>query len=172
MYCTVSDYKTLEKSDKPISTCLLDQMKNDAKFSNKNTRIGEKRKDINKVFETLKSFEPWLHWDSTAKDVTQFLEKASNLLQRKIKVVNLKGGEQVLKFNSATNIQAEPYHLCFVHNEVPFFDALRNQRRGWLSITCKNVRNTAATQIEPDLENKPDLNKTRPFSQVLNFFQK
>ena len=155
MYYTESYYKTLEKSDKPISTCLLDQMKNDANFP--------LYRNTNKIFETLKSFEPWLNWNSTVQDVTQFLEKASNLLQRTINIVDLKGGEQVVKFNSATKVQAEPYHLCFVHNS--FFDVHRNQRRCWLSITCKNVQNTETTQMELDPGSSG-------FSRMLNFFRK
>ena len=82
MYSTGILSKTIKKSDKPISTCLLDQMKNDAKFSDKNPRIGDEGKDltdINQVFETLKSFEPSWHLNSTVQDVTQFLEKASNI---------------------------------------------------------------------------------------------
>ena len=60
MYSKVPDYKTIETSYKPISTCLLDQMKNDANFSHKTPRIGDEGKDlndINHVFETLQSFE-------------------------------------------------------------------------------------------------------------------
>ena len=36
MYGAMLFYKTIEESDKPISTCLLDHMKNDVNFSNKN----------------------------------------------------------------------------------------------------------------------------------------
>ena len=147
--------KTIEKSDKPISTCLLDQMKNDANFSNKKPRIGDEGKDltdINQVFETLQSFEPYWGYSSTEKDVTKFLEKASKFLQRTIKIVNLKGGEQVFKFKSAENVQADPYHLCKVQN-------------CWLSITCKNVQNTEATQMELDP-------RSSGFSRILNFFRK
>ena len=60
MYSADPFYKTIETSNKPISTCLLDQMKNDLKFSEKIPRIGDERKDlndINQVFETLQSFE-------------------------------------------------------------------------------------------------------------------
>ena len=60
MYCKASIYKTVKYSDTPISTCLLDQMKNDANFSEKNPRIGDEGKDLNdiiQVFETLQSFE-------------------------------------------------------------------------------------------------------------------
>merc|ERR1712051_619698 len=77
MYSTGILSKTIEKSDKPISTCLFDQMKNDANFSVKNPRIGVEGKDltdINQVFETLKSFEPRWISDSSVQDVTQFLE--------------------------------------------------------------------------------------------------
>ena len=95
----------------------------------------------NQVFETLKSFEPSWNFDSTVQDVTQFLEKASKVLQRTINIVNLKGEEQVFKFKSAKNVQAEPYHLCVVSYGY----------RGWLSITSKNVQNTLATQMEPKL---------------------
>ena len=119
MYSTSVLYRTIEKSYKPISRCLLDQMKNDANFSVKNPRIGDEGKDlteINQVFETLKSFEPSWHLNSTVQDETQFLEKASKVLQRLINVVDLKGLEQVLKFKSAKNVQAEPYHLCFVQS--------------------------------------------------------
>ena len=76
--------------------------------------------------------------------MTQFLEKASKVLQRTINIVDIKGGEQVFKFKSAKNVQAEPYHLCFAKtyaSTVVF--------RGWLSITSKNVQNTLATQMEP-----------------------
>ena len=58
MYSTSVLYRTIEESDKPISVCLLDQMKNDANFSEKNPRIGDEGKhltDINQVFETLQS---------------------------------------------------------------------------------------------------------------------
>ena len=60
MYSADPFYKTIETSNKPISTCLLDQMKNDAKFTEKNPKIGDEGKDlndINHVFETLQSFE-------------------------------------------------------------------------------------------------------------------
>ena len=60
MYSADPFYKTIETSSKPISTCLLDQMKNDPKFSEANPRIGDEGKDlndINQVFETLQSFE-------------------------------------------------------------------------------------------------------------------
>ena len=108
-------------------------MKNDANFS---------LTDINQVFETLKSFEMEV---SSVQDVTQFLEKASKILQRTINVVDLKGLEHVLNFKSRKNVQAEPYHLCFF---LHYF----GNRRGWLSITCKNVHNTLATPMEPALE--------------------
>ena len=160
MYSKVSYYKTIETSDKPISTCLLDQMKNDAKFSEK------KPTEINQVFETLKSFEPSWHLNSTVQDETQFLEKASKVLQRLINVVDLKGLEQVLKFKSAKNVQAEPYHLCFVQSYNVGYSC-------WLSITCKNVHNTLATQMEPAFEeDKLDLKKPSGFSRVLKFFRK
>ena len=139
-------YKTIEESDKPISICLLDQMKNDANFSVKTPRIGDEGKDltdINQVVETLRSFEPSWNLNSSVQDVTQFLEKASKVLQRTINIVDLKGVEQVFKFKSAKNVQAEPYHLCFVQSYVRVF------YRCWLSITCKNVQNTLATQMEP-----------------------
>ena len=145
MYSIESIYKTIEKSDQPISTCLLDQMKNDAKFSDKNPRIGDEGKDltdINKVFETLKSFEARLNSDSSVQDVTQFLEKASKVLQRTINIVDLKGGEQLIKFKSAIKVQSEPYHLCSIQCSSVY-------SRCWLSITCKNVQNTLATQMEP-----------------------
>ena len=164
MYSKVSYYKTIENSDKPISTCLLDQMKSDANFSVKNPRIGDEGKDltdINQVFETLKSFETDVF---SVQDVTNFLEKASKVLQRTINIVDLKGGEQVFKFKSAKNVLAEPYHLC-LHSFV--------NRRCWLSITCNNVQNTLVTQMEPALEvDKPDLKKPSGFSQVLKFFRK
>ena len=160
MYSKVSYYKTIETSDKPISTCLLDQMKNDANFSVKNPGIGDEGKDltdINQVFETLQSFEPnWGRISSTKKDLTKFLEKASKVLQRTIKIVDLKGGEQVFKFKSAKHVQAESYHLCFVQHSV----AIVYYITCWLSITTKNVENTLVTQMEPTLEeDEPDLKK-------------
>ena len=171
MYSDRDWFKTIEKSDKPISTCLLDQMKNDANFSVKNPRIGVEGKDltdINQVFETLKSFEPRWISDSSVQDVTQFLEKASKVLQRTINIVDLKGGEQVFKFKSAKNVQAEPYHLIFVQREV-----YKVYNRGWLTITSKNVQNTLAMDMEPALEkDKPDLKKPSGFSRVLKFFRK
>ncbi len=170
MYSTFSSYKTIEESDKPISTCLLDQMKNDANFSDKKPRTGKEGKDltdINQVFETLQSFEPRWKVFSNVQDVTQFLEKASKILQRTINIVNVKGGEQIFKFKSAKNVQAEPYYLCFVQYSVDV------DHRGWLSITSKNMHNILATKMEPDLEeDKPHLKKTRGFSRVLNFFRK
>ena len=166
MYCISDCYKTIGKSDKPISTCLLDQIKSHANFSVKNPRIGDEGRDltdINQVFETLKSFETEV---SSVQDVTNFLEKASKILQRTINIVDLKGGEQVFKFKSAKNVQAEPYHLCFILHYMV-------NRRCWLSITCNNVQNTLATQMEPALEeDKPDLKKPSGFSQVLKFFRK
>ena len=169
MYSKAFYYKTIENSDKPISTCLLDQMKNDAKFSEKTPRIGDEGKDlndINQVFETLQSFESRLDYTSTVQDVTQVLEKASKILQRTIKIVDVKGGEQVFKFKSSKNVQAEPYHLCFIQFSLVY-------SRCWLSITSKNVQNTLATQMEPALEEKnPELKKKRGFSRVLKFFRK
>ena len=156
IYSTDPFYKTIETSKKPISTCLLDQMKNDAKFSEKNPSIGDDGKDlndINQVFETLQSFESRLDYTSTVQDVTQVLEKASKILQRPINIVDVKGGEQVFKFKSA-----EPYHLCFVDDSGTQESTV--YFRCWLSITCKNVHNTLATQMEPTLEeDKPDLKK-------------
>jgi hypothetical protein len=170
MYSADPFYKTIETSNKPISTCLLDQMKNDANFSNKNPRIGDEGKDltdIDKVFETLKLSKESLNVLSSVQDVTQFLEKASNILQRTINIVDLKGGEQVFKFQSAKTVQAEPYHLCFAQIYSYVSD------RGWLSITSKNVQNTLATQMEPaHEENEPDLKKPSGFSRVLKFFRK
>ena len=139
MYSARGRYKTMKQSDKPISTCLLDQMKNDANFSVKNPRIGHQGKDltdINQVFGTLQSFEPSWNRYSSVQDVTQFLEKASKVLQRTINIVDLKGEEQDFKFESA-----QPYHLCFGQRLVCY--------RGWLSITSKNVQNTPDTQMEP-----------------------
>ena len=75
MYGSMLFYKTIEESDKPISTCLLDHMKNDVNFSNKNPRISNKQRDltdITKVFETLVSNEALLNQDSTVQDVTTF----------------------------------------------------------------------------------------------------
>ena len=168
MYSADPFYKTIETSSKPISTCLLDQMKSDANFSVKNPRIGDEGRDltdINQVFETLKSFEKVV---SSVQDVTQFLEKASKVLQRTINIVDLKGGEQVFEFKSEKNVQAEPYHLCFVQSYIVGYRSC-----AWLSITCKNVHNTLATQMEPAFEEeKPDFKKTRSFSRVLNFFRK
>ena len=155
MYCPTSLYKTIEESDKPISTCLLDQMKNDANIALKN-----------QVFETLKSFEPSWNRASNVQDVTTFLKKATKILQRTINIVDLKGGEKVFKFKLATNVEAEPYHLCFVQDSDNVY------QRGWVSITCKKVQNTLTTQMEPALEIKPDLNKSRGFSRVFNFFRK
>ena len=57
MYHILDGIKTVKNSDTPISTCLLDQMENDAKFYNKNPKIGDDGKDltdINQVFEMLK----------------------------------------------------------------------------------------------------------------------
>ena len=169
MYSKVSYYKTIETSDKPISTCLLDQMKKDANFSVKNPGIGNEGRDltdINQVFETLKSFEPSWNRASNVQDVTTFLKKATKILQRTINIVDLKGGEKVFKFKLATNDEAEPYHLCFVQDSDNVY------QRGWVSITCKKVQNTLTTQMEPALEIKPDLNKSRGFSRVFNFFRK
>ena len=86
-----------------------------------------------------------MDYTSTVQDVTQVLEKASKILQRTIKIVDVKGGEQVFKFKSA-----EPYHLCFVDDSGSQESTV--YFRCWLSITCKNVHNTLATQMEPDLE--------------------
>ena len=138
MYSADPFYKTIETSNKPISTCLLDQMKNDAKFSKKKPRIGDEGIDlnvINQVFETLQSFESKLDYTSTVQDVTQVLEKASKILQRTIKIVDVKGGEQVFQFKSA-----EPYHLCFVDDSNSQESTV--YFRCWLSITCKNEHNT------------------------------
>ena len=160
-------YKTIEESDKPISTCLLDHMKNDVNFSNKNPRIDNKKRDLTdktKVFETLVSNEALLNQDSTVQDVTTFLKKASKILQRTINIIDLKGGEQVLKFKSAKNDPAEPYYLCFVQHSDDYV-----VRRGWLSITPKNVQNTLAVLKKPSLE---DRNRTGGFSQVMNFFRR
>ena len=170
MYGSMLFYKTIEESDKPISTCLLDHMKNDVNFSDKNSRISNKQRDltdITKVFETLVSNEALLNQDSTVQDVTKFLKKASKILQRTIQIVDLKGGEQTLKFKSATNVQAEPYYLCFVQHSDDYV-----VRRGWLSITPKNVQNTPAVQKKPSLEDRPLLNRTGGFSQVMNFFRR
>ena len=171
MYCKASIYKTVKYSDTPISTCLLDQMKNDANFSEKNPRIGDEGKhltEINQVFETFKSFELSLNAYSTVQNLNHFLEEASNILQRTISIVNIKGGEQVFECKAAQNVQAEPYHLCFVqdYNHKVY-------SRCWLSINCKNVKNTPAGQKELAIEeDKPDLKKTHSFSRVLNFFRK
>ena len=183
MYGSMLNYKTIEESDKPISTCLLDHMKNDVNFSNKNPRISNKQRDFQIlyqhlkdnleeqlgpfVFETLVSNEALLNQDSTVQDVTAFLKKASKILQRTIKIVDLKGGEQTLKFKSATNVQAEPYYLCFVQHSDDYV-----VRRGWLSITPKNVQNTLAVQKKPSLEDRPLLNRTGGFSQVMKFFRR
>ena len=176
MYCPTSLYKTIEESDKPISTCLLDQMKNDANFPDKKLKILassvaplQRAANIalkNQVFETLKSFEPSWNRASNVQDVTTFLKKATKILQRTINIVDLKGGEKVFKFKLATNVEAEPYHLCFVQDSDNVY------QRCWLSITCKKVQNTLTTQMEPALEIKPDLNKSRGFSRVFNFFRK
>ena len=75
MYGSMLFYKTIEESDKPISTCLLDHMKNDVNFSDKYSRISNKQRnltDITKVFETLVSNEALLNQDSTVQDVTTF----------------------------------------------------------------------------------------------------
>ena len=120
MYSKINNYKTVTHSDKPISTCLLDQMKNDAKFSDNTPET------INQVFETLHTFEAMV-------DIDQFFKEASKILQRSINIVDLKGGEQVFKFKSATKTQAEPYHLCFLQ----YCDYV--YQRFWLSITCKNI---------------------------------
>ena len=143
----MSSYKIVHYSDKPISTCLLDQMKNDAKFSDKTPET------INQVFETLCTFEAKANIEyvnSTIKDVTKFFKKASNILQRTINIVDLKGGEQVFRLKLATEVQSEPYHLCFVQpvGYVYF--------RCWLSITPKRVQNT----------------QTSSFSRISSFFQK
>ena len=160
MYSADPFYKTIETSSKPISTCLLDQMKNDPKFSEANPRIGDEGKDlndINQVFETLQSFESNLDYTSTIQDVTQVLEKASKILQRTIKIVNVKGEEQVFMFKQAQKFQifekklslsvrslcAEPYHLCFVDDSNSQESTV--YFRCWLSITCKNVHNILAT---------------------------
>ena len=93
MYGSMLFYKTIEESDKPISTCLLDHMKNDVNFSDKNPKISNKQRDltdITKVFETLVSNEALLNQDSTVQDVTTFLKKISNTLQRTINIVDLK----------------------------------------------------------------------------------
>ena len=112
--------------------------------------------DINQVFETLKSFEPRWISDSSVQDVTQFLEKASSVLQRTINIVDQKGGEEVFKFTSVTNIPEEPYRMCFVQHSV----AIVCYITCWLSITTKNVENTLVTQMEPTLEeDEPDLKK-------------
>ena len=139
IYSARTYYKTIEVSDEPILSCLFDQMKNDPNFAFKNSRYGVEKKDltdINQVFESLKSFESSLNYDSTVQDLTKFFTKASKILQRTINIVNIKGGEQVFKFKSAKNVQAEPYHLCF----VKIYDYV--DYRGWLSITSKNVQNT------------------------------
>ena len=170
MYGSMLFYKTIEESDKPISTCLLDHMKNDVNFSNKNPKISNKQRDltdITKVFETLVSNEALLNQDSTVQDVTTFLKKASKILQRTIEIVNLKGGEQTLKFKSATNVQAEPYYLCFVQHSNDYV-----VRRGWLSITPQKWRNNLASKMETILENRLLLNRTGGFSQVMNFFRR
>ena len=143
MYSSNDYYETIEEINKPISTCLLDQMKNDADFMNKNPRIDDdvNLTDIDQVFETLKSFEPKLNEDSSVQVVTKFLKKATDILQRAINIVDINGEEKVFKFKSAKNIPAKPYHLCFVQ----VFDI---EDRSWLSITSKNVENTQATQKE------------------------
>ena len=146
-------YKTIEISDKPISACLLDQMKNDAKFFHKNPRIGDEAKGrdlidflkLFEVFESLKSFEPKWNQDSTTQEVTNFLKKASKILQQTIKILDLKGGEQVFELNLAANVQEEPYHLCFVQYSPDYIF-----ERCWLSISPKNVQNTM--KMEPTLE--------------------
>ena len=145
-------------SYKPISTCLLDQMKNDVKFSDKNPEI------INQVFETLFTFEAMVNINSTIKDVTEFFKKASNILQRTINIVDLKGGEEVFRLKSATEVRSEPYHLCFVQHYVYY--------RCWLSITPKKVQNTLATEMEPASERKSLVNRTSSFSRISNFFRK
>ena len=157
-------YKTIEESDKPISTCLLDHMKNDAMFSFKNPKNGDEGRDmtdINNVFEALKSFEQTLNSDSSVQDATKFLKKASDIVQRTIKIVDLKGEEQVLRFKSPTNVQVELYHLCFIQHS--YHDV---HRRYWLSITPKNAQNEAAPEY------KPLLKKTRSFSRFMKSFRK
>ena len=160
MYSTRIRSKTIRKSDKPISTCLIDQMQCDENFFNKILRNSDEVKEI------LKSSEPWWLQGSSAQDVTRFLKKATDILQRTIKIVDLNGGEQVFKFESTTKVQAKPYHLCFVQ----YFGFV--YYRCWLSITCKIVQNTLTTQMEPVLENKPDLNKTSSFTRISNFFRR
>ena len=164
LYSTMPRYKTIEESNEPISTCLLDHWKNDAMLSFEKTKIGDEGRDlpdINNVFEALKSFERTLNSNSTIQDVTKFCKKASNFVQRTINIVDLKGGKQVFSFKSATNVQVEPYHLCFVQHS--YHDV---HRRYWLSITPKNAQN------EPAPECKPLLKKTRSFSRFLKSFRK
>jgi hypothetical protein len=140
----MSSYKIVHYSDKPISTCLLDQVKNDVKFSDKTPET------INQVFETLCTFEAMVKINSTITDETQFLKKASNILQRRINIVDLKEGEKSFKLKSATKVQSEPYHLCFVQPSGHVYF------RCWLSITPKKVQNT----------------QTSSFSRISSFFQK
>ena len=119
-------------------------------------KIGVQHNQLN-FCNSLLRFELRLDYTSTVQDVSQVLEKASKILQRTIKIVDVKGGEQVFKFKQAQKFQifekklslsvrspcAEPYHLCFVDDSNSQESTV--YFRCWLSITCKNVRNTLAS---------------------------